>query len=160
MVLTTKDRLTGVFVRYPKLPPDPKNSKLPTPPPPFELPDFLEPIVASEPKRDQNAPDARTRGWQLLMQGVVNLALGEFPRLNGWKDVSTRPCPLIDARDEKDKGVRVVFGTDRKAKEEPPSWPALSPMPIPCLRTSRAMNCIWAAPMSCRRSRMPRGNAI
>lgn len=106
MVQTTKDKLTGVLMRYPKKPPGS-----------FELPDFLEPIVTSEPQPDKEAPDARTRGWQLMMQGIGNLVLGEFPRLNGWKDVSTQPCPLPDAKSEQDKGVRIVFGTDRKAKD-------------------------------------------
>ena len=115
MVLTTKDKLTGVLLRYPKLPP--KDSTLPPSLVPFELPDFLEPIVANDPQRNAETPEAKIRGWQLLMQSVANFVLGEFPRMNGWKGVSTQPCPLPDAKSEQDKGVRVVFGTDRKAKD-------------------------------------------
>jgi esterase/lipase superfamily enzyme len=104
MVLTAKDKLKGVFMRSAKRPPDS-----------FEVPDFLVPIVASEPGGPKGDP--RTRGWQLLMQGVANLIVSEFPFDNGWQAVSTRPCPLTtDDAAAGPKGIRVLFGTDRKAK--------------------------------------------
>jgi esterase/lipase superfamily enzyme len=107
LVLTSKDKLIGVLIRYPKVPPAS-----------FELPDFLAPVVANEkPQPGKETSDARARGWQLLMQGVANLVVGEFPRQNGWQAVSTQPCPLTDQNSEQTKGVRVVFGTDRKAKD-------------------------------------------
>jgi esterase/lipase superfamily enzyme len=108
LVLTSKDKLKGVFMRYPKAPPLS-----------FELPDFLAPVVATErPGPDRQSSDAKARGWQLLMQGVANLVMGEFPSQNGWKPVSTQPCPLIlDQDSEQTKSARIVFGTDRKAKD-------------------------------------------
>jgi esterase/lipase superfamily enzyme len=106
MVLTSKDKLKGVFIRYPKVPPES-----------FELPDFLVPVIATEPSQpDRERTDTKARGWQLLMQGVANLVMSEFPRRNGWQPISTQPCPLHDQSSERTKGVRVVFGTDRKAK--------------------------------------------
>jgi esterase/lipase superfamily enzyme len=102
MVLTSKDRLKGVFVRYAKLP-----TGL------FEVPDFLAPVVATEPVSASEAiPDPKNRAWQLLMQGVANLVISEFPfeKDNGWDRVSTRPCPPATS------GVkRILFGTDRNA---------------------------------------------
>jgi len=102
MVLTSKDRLKGVFVRYAKKPPAS-----------FEVPDFLVPVVATEPASSRGAQsDAKTRGWQLLMQGVTNLVMTDFPfDENGWERVSTRPCP------QEVGGVRrILFGTDRKVR--------------------------------------------
>ena len=101
LVLTSKDKLKGVFVRYAKVPPAS-----------FEVPDLLLPVVATEPASSSGAqPDPKTRGWQLLMQGVANLVMTEFPfDDNGWERVSTRPCPPEVG------GVRrILFGTDRKA---------------------------------------------
>ena len=101
LVLTAKDKLKGVFVRYAKVPPAS-----------FEVPDFLLPVVATElPSSSEAQPDPKTRGWQLLMQGVANLVMGEFPfDDNGWERVSTRPCPPATGG-----GRRIFFGTDRKA---------------------------------------------
>jgi esterase/lipase superfamily enzyme len=101
LVLTSKDRLKGVFVRYAKLAP-----KL------FEVPEFLAPVVATEPVSASEATtDPKDRAWQLLMQGVANLVMTEFPfEDNGWHRVSTRPCPPAAS------GVqRILFGTDRTA---------------------------------------------
>jgi esterase/lipase superfamily enzyme len=101
-VLTAKDRLKGVFVRYAK-----------RAPPLFEVPDFLGPVVATElVSASESIPDPKDRAWQFLMQGVANLVIGEFPfeKDNGWDRVSTRPCPPATS------GVkRVLFGTDRNA---------------------------------------------
>jgi esterase/lipase superfamily enzyme len=101
-VLTAKDRLKGVFVRYAK-----------RAPPLFEVPDFLGPVVATElVSASESIPDPKDRAWQLLMQGVANLVISEFPfeKDNGWDRVSTRPCPPAPS------GVkRILFGTDRNA---------------------------------------------
>ena len=105
LVLTSKDRLKGVFMRYAK-----------TPPASFEVPDFLVPVVATEPTSSRGS-DPKIRGWQLLMQGVANLVVSEFPfDDNGWQRVSTRPCPLDEAGGQQ-KSIRILFGTDRKAKD-------------------------------------------
>ena len=105
LVLTSKDKLKGVFVRYPKVPPAS-----------FQVPDFLVPVVATEPTSSGGSkPDPTTRGWQLLMQGIANLVVSEFPRENGWKAVSTRPCPLsLDKAEGQPNSIRILFGTDRK----------------------------------------------
>jgi esterase/lipase superfamily enzyme len=103
-VLTAKDRLKGVFVRYGK-----------RAPPSFEVPDFLAPVLATETasvSASDSVADPKDRAWQLLMQGVANLVISEFPfeTDNGWDRVSTRPCPPATS------GVkRILFGTDRNA---------------------------------------------
>src|SRR5205814_2146902 len=75
LVLTSTDKLKGVFMRYPKAPP--KSF--------VEVPDFLAPVVAAEPPTTGGVrPDPTARGWQLLMQGIANLMVSEFPRKNGW----------------------------------------------------------------------------
>jgi esterase/lipase superfamily enzyme len=107
LVLTAKDRLKGVFLRYPK-----------TPPKSFvEVPEFLVPVVAVEPASvDASNPDPTARGWQLLMQSVANLVESEFPFKNGWTTVDSGPCPLsLDEAEGKPKSIRILFGTDRKA---------------------------------------------
>jgi esterase/lipase superfamily enzyme len=110
LVLTSKDQLKGVFLRYPKAPP--KSF--------VEVPDFLVPVVAVEPASlDTSKPDPTTRGWQLLMQGVANLVVSEFPFKNGWTTVDSGPCPLNLDEAGGPKSIRVLFGTDRKAKAAP-----------------------------------------
>jgi esterase/lipase superfamily enzyme len=111
LVLTAKDQLKGVFLRYPK-----------TPPKSFvEVPDFLVPVVAVEPASPIGSrPDPTTRGWQLLMQGVANLMESEFPFKNGWTSVDSGPCQLsLDEAEGQPKSIRILFGTDRKAKAAP-----------------------------------------
>lgn len=106
LVLTFKDQLKGVFMRYAKQPPAS-----------FEVPDFLLPVIATEPS-SSGVPkvDQTARGWQLLMQGVANLIISEFPFDNGWKAVSSQPCPLSQpAAAGEPKSIRILFGTDRKA---------------------------------------------
>jgi esterase/lipase superfamily enzyme len=104
LVLSSRDQLKGVFLRYPK-----------TPPKSFvQVPDFLVPVVAVEPgSSNGSSPDSTGRGWQLLMQGVANLLQSEFPFRNGWTTVDSGPCPLTG---EQPNSVRILFGTDRKAK--------------------------------------------
>ena len=109
LVLTHRDQLKGVFMRYARRPPAG-----------FEVPDFLLPMVAAEARPTGTAkPDATTRGWQLMMQGITNLVAGEFPFDNGWTAVSTKTCPLTkdsDTADAQPKAIRILFGTDRKMK--------------------------------------------
>ena len=104
LVLTSKDKLKGVLMRYPKAPP--KSF--------VEVPDFLAPVVATEPPPPGGPkPDPTTRGWQLLMQGVANLVVSEFPRQNGWSVVDAKLCPeTLDKAGP--NSIRVLFGTDRK----------------------------------------------
>src|SRR5262245_8131755 len=103
LVLTSKDKLKGVLMRYRKIPPQS-----------FEVPDFLTAVVATEPAQsDPSKPDPIVRGWQLLMQGVANLVVSEFPRENGWSVVDTKPCPETLAQAGPDS-IRILFGTDRK----------------------------------------------
>jgi esterase/lipase superfamily enzyme len=111
LVLTFKDRLKGVFFRYPKTP---LKSFV-------EVPDFLVPVVAVEPVSSGGPrPDPRARGWQLLMQGIANLMESEFPSKNGWTTVDTGPCPLsLHEGGAEPKSIRILFGTDRKAKAAP-----------------------------------------
>jgi esterase/lipase superfamily enzyme len=111
LVLTSKDQLKGVFLRYPKMPP--KSF--------VEVPDFLIPVVGVEPASpDGSKPDPTARGWQLLMQGVANLVESEFPFKNGWTTVDSGPCPLsLDEVGGQPKSIRILFGTDRKAKAAP-----------------------------------------
>jgi len=111
LVLTSKDQLKGVFLRYPKAPP--KSF--------VEVPDFLVPVVAVESASpDGSRPDPTARSWQLLMQGVANLVESDFPFKNGWKAVDTRPCPLsLEGVGGQPKSIRILFGTDRKAKAAP-----------------------------------------
>ncbi len=103
LVLTSKDKLKGVFMRYAKAPPAS-----------FQVPDFLDPVVATESGGPKGDP--ATRSWQLLMQGVSNLAVSEFPIDNGWQAVSTGPCPYMLEGPDGSKTRRILFGTDRKAK--------------------------------------------
>ena len=100
MVLTAKDKLEGLFMRYPRSPPDTF----------VEVPDFLVPVVGS-------GPEAKAQAWQLLMQGFANLAMSEFPQKNGWTLVEATPC---SQRPDKagPKSIRVFFGTDRKEKSQ------------------------------------------
>src|SRR5262245_16870516 len=103
LVLTSKDKLKGVLMRYRKIPPKS-----------FEVPDFLTAVVATEPAQSDAAkPDPIVRGWQLLMQGVADLVVSEFPRENGWSVVDTKPCPETLAQAGPDS-IRILFGTDRK----------------------------------------------
>ena len=104
LVLTSKDKLMGVLMRYRKVPP--KSF--------VEVPDFLTAVVATEPAQsDASKPDPTARGWQLLMQGVANLVVSEFPRENGWSVVDTKPCPeTLDKAGP--NSIRILFGTDRK----------------------------------------------
>ncbi len=104
LVLTSKDKLKGALMRYPKAPP--KSF--------VEVPDFLAPVVATEPAPPGGSkPDPTARGWQLLMQGVANLVMSEFPRENGWSIVDTKLCPeTLDKAGP--NSIRVLFGTDRK----------------------------------------------
>lgn len=110
LVLTSKDRLKGAFMRYAK-----------NPPAGFEVPDFLLPMLPTETlETGATQPDQTTRGWQLLMQGVANLVTGDFPFHNGWTQVSTKPCRVSqDAGDGQAKNIRILFGTDRKAIATP-----------------------------------------
>jgi esterase/lipase superfamily enzyme len=104
LVLTSKDKLKGVLMRYPT-----------APPPSFvEVPDFLAPVVATElAQPDKSKLDPTARGWQLLMQGVANLVVSKFPSKNGWSVVDTKPCPeTLDKAGP--NSVRILFGTDRK----------------------------------------------
>jgi hypothetical protein len=110
-VLSAKDQLKGVFFRYPKVLPKSFVRGL----------DFLAPVVAVEAaSTDGPRPDPTTRSWQLLMQGVANLIESEFPFKNDWKRVNTGPCPLsLDESAGQPKSIRILFGTDRKAKPGP-----------------------------------------
>jgi esterase/lipase superfamily enzyme len=104
LVLTSKDKLMGVLMRYRK-----------TPPKSFvEVPDFIARVVEAEPAHsDASKPDPTTRGWQLLMQSVANLVVSAFPRENGWSVVDAKPCPeTLDKAGP--NGIRILFGTDRK----------------------------------------------
>jgi esterase/lipase superfamily enzyme len=104
LVLTSKDKLMGVLMRYRK-----------TPPKSFvEIPDFLARVVEAEPAQsDAPKPDPTARGWQLMMQGVANLVVSAFPRENGWSVVDTKPCPeTLDKAGP--SSIRILFGTDRK----------------------------------------------
>jgi len=107
LVLTSKDKLMGVFLRYPKA--SPKSF--------VEVPDFLVPVVAAEPQSaDGPRPDPTARGWQLLMQGVANLVVSEFPFKNGWKAVDSQLCPLsLNEPAGQPRSIRILFGTDRNA---------------------------------------------
>jgi esterase/lipase superfamily enzyme len=111
LVLSAKDQLKGVFFRYPKVPPESF----------VGVPDFLAPVVAIErPSSDGMRPDPTARGWQLLMQGVANLMESEFPFKNDWKAVDTGRCQLtLEETAGQPKSIRVLFGTDRKAKAAP-----------------------------------------
>ena len=111
LVLSAKDQLKGVFFRYPKVPP--KSF--------VEASDFLAPVVAVEPaSSDGSSPDPTTRSWQLVMQGVANLMESEFPFKNDWKAVDTGRCQLtLEETAGQPKSIRVLFGTDRKAKAAP-----------------------------------------
>jgi Alpha/beta hydrolase of unknown function (DUF900) len=104
LVLTSKDKLVGVLMRYRKAPP--KSF--------VEVPDFLTAVVVTEPAQsDASKSDPTARGWQLLMQGVANLVVSAFPRENGWSVVDTKPCP--ETPDEAGpNSIRILFGTDRK----------------------------------------------
>jgi esterase/lipase superfamily enzyme len=104
LVLTSKDKLMGVLMRYRKLPP--KSF--------VEVPDFLTAVVEAEPAAaDAPKPDPTTRGWQLMMQAVANLVVSAFPRENGWSVVDTKPCPeTLDKAGP--NSIRILFGTDRK----------------------------------------------
>ena len=106
LVLTFVDKLKGVLMRYAKAPP--KSF--------VAVPDFLVPVVATEtPTPGAANPDPTARGWQLLMQGIANLLVSEFPLKNGWKAVDTQPCPLsLEEAGGQPKGKRILFGTDRK----------------------------------------------
>ncbi|MDX2204943.1 MAG: alpha/beta hydrolase [Hyphomicrobiaceae bacterium] len=111
LVLTAGDKLKGVFIRYPMATPAG-----------LALPSFLEPVAAAEPPAADGAkPDAANRAWQLLMQGVSNLAVGKFAVQNGWKEVNSKPCPLrpAEAAAGARKPIRILFGTDRKPKPGP-----------------------------------------
>jgi pimeloyl-ACP methyl ester carboxylesterase len=101
LVVTYKDKLEGVFMRYAKVPPES-----------FAVPDYLAPIVATAPADPKLEPKAR--GWQLLMQGVSNLAVSEFRTDNDWHEVDAQPCPLT--LPGSNNSIRILFGTDRKAK--------------------------------------------
>jgi esterase/lipase superfamily enzyme len=110
LVLSAKDQLKGVFFRYPRVPP---KSFL-------AVPDFLAPVVATEPaSSDGSRLDPTTRSWQLLMRGVANLMESEFPLGNGWKTVDAGPCQLSLNEAGGERSIRVLFGTDRKAKPAP-----------------------------------------
>jgi esterase/lipase superfamily enzyme len=97
-VLSAKDMLKGLFMRYPESPPDTF----------IEVPDFLVPVVGS-------APESKAKAWQLLMQGFANLAMSEFPQENGWKLVDATPCSHRPSNVGQGS-IRVFFGTDRKEK--------------------------------------------
>jgi len=107
LVLTYRDQLKGVFMRYAKRPPAG-----------FEVPDFLLPMVAAEAHEAATPkPDATTRGWQLLLRGITNLVASDFPFDNGWTAVSSKTCPPAkDTADAQPKAIRILFGTDRKSK--------------------------------------------
>jgi hypothetical protein len=86
----------------------------------FTLPGFLRPLVETEAKPgDETQPDARTRGWQLLMQGVTNLIASDFPFDNGWQKVSSKDCKLSQDMGD-DQPVRILFATDRLMKKGAP----------------------------------------
>jgi esterase/lipase superfamily enzyme len=116
LVLSYGDELKGLFMRYAKRPPDG-----------FTVPDFLQPIVDTEPLPGDAAnvsetirPDPRTRGWQLLLASVANLIASDFPFDNGWEKVSTKDCPLANEGEDGEPNVRIFFGTDRKLKPGAP----------------------------------------
>jgi hypothetical protein len=150
LVLTSKDKLMGVLMRYRK-----------TPPKSFvEIPDFLARVVEAEPAQsDAPKPDPTARGWQLMMQGVANLVVSAFPRENGWSVVDTKPCPeTLDKAGP--SSIRILFGTDRKGM--PDSNRRVDPSPIPILffSTSPATSCISGVPTSCLPRTMSRMLAI
>jgi len=86
----------------------------------FNVPDFLRPLIETESKPgDETQPDARTKGWQLLMQGVTNLIASDFPFDNGWTKVSSKDCKLTQDMGD-DQPVRILFATDRIMKATAP----------------------------------------
>jgi esterase/lipase superfamily enzyme len=101
--LTEGGQLKSIFVRY----------AMQRPPKFFRASDFdfLLPIVeARAPEMDSQKRDQNV--WQLLMRAVTNLIASNFPNQNGWKDVSTKDCPLNKEAEGED--IRILFGTDRK----------------------------------------------
>jgi esterase/lipase superfamily enzyme len=87
------------------------------PPPGFTVPDFLLPVLASDPEYEgKPRPDPAVRAWELLMQSAANLAAGEFPFSNDWQRASSKPCSLSKAAGAGQEEIRILFGTDRKMK--------------------------------------------
>ncbi len=86
----------------------------------FDVPEFLRPLVEAAAKPgDETQPDARTKGWQLLMQGITNLIASDFPFDNGWAKVSSKECWLSQDMGG-DQPIRILFATDRLMKAGAP----------------------------------------
>jgi alpha/beta hydrolase family protein DUF900 len=86
----------------------------------FKVPAFLRPLVEVDAKPgDETQPDADTKGWQLLMQGVTNLIASDFPFDNGWEKVSSKECQLSQDMGD-NQPVRILFATDRIMKKTAP----------------------------------------
>ena len=103
------DQVKALFMTYAKRHPET-----------FKVPEFLRPLIEAEPKPgDETQPDATTKGWQLLMQGVTNLIASDFPFDNGWQKVSSKDCSLSQDMGA-DQPVRILFATDRLMKKGAP----------------------------------------
>jgi alpha/beta hydrolase family protein DUF900 len=103
------DQVKALFMTYTKRHPET-----------FQVPEFLRPLIEAETKPgDETQPDARTKGWQLLMQGVTNLIASDFPFDNGWTKVSSKECRLTQDMDD-DQPIRILFATDRLMKAGAP----------------------------------------
>jgi alpha/beta hydrolase family protein DUF900 len=86
----------------------------------FNVPEFLRPLVDAEGKPgEETQPDAKKKGWQLLMQGITNLIASDFPFDNGWTKVSSKECKLSQDMGD-DQPVRILFATDRVMKATAP----------------------------------------
>jgi hypothetical protein len=105
------DQVKALFMKYAKR--HPRD---------FQVPDFLRPLVEAEGKpADETQPDATTKGWQLLMQGITNLIASDFPFDNGWTKASSKDCRLTqDASNGDDQPIRILFATDRLMKATAP----------------------------------------
>jgi esterase/lipase superfamily enzyme len=106
-VLTDGGELKGIFMRY----------AMQKPPKLFRASDFdflLPMLEASASEMDTQKREQRV--WQLLMQAVTNLIASDLPNQNGWKDVSTKDCPLLKEAEGED--IRILFGTDRKFNKD------------------------------------------
>ena len=103
------DQVKALFMAYAKRHPET-----------FSVPDFLRPLVEAETKPgDETQPDAKTKGWQLLMQGITNLMASDFPFDNGWTKVSSKECRLTQDMGD-DQPIRILFATDRLMKTGAP----------------------------------------
>jgi Alpha/beta hydrolase of unknown function (DUF900) len=103
------DQVKALFMTYSKRQPET-----------FKVPEFLRPLVEADAKPgDETQPDAKTKAWQLLMQGTTNLIASDFPFDNGWTKVSSKECSLTQDMDD-DQPVRILFATDRLMKATAP----------------------------------------